>query len=89
MAKSTQVISDLKTAVAATPSAAAQGRAQNPNDFMQDIVGMKQNALNKAQELLKLLNELVLDSTGATTNAIVQAGDPDFTTLDSVRQVLV
>lgn len=89
MAKSTQVITDLKTAVAATPSAAASLRAQNPSNMMQDIVGQKAIALVKAQELLKLLNELVLDSTGATTNAVVQSGDPDFTTLDSVRQVLV
>lgn len=89
MAKSTQVISDLKTAVAAASSAAALGRAQNPSDIMQDPTAMKNLALTKAQELLIILNQLVLDANGVTTNAIIQNGDPDFTTLDSVRQVLV
>jgi hypothetical protein len=56
---------------------------------MQDPSGMKAIALIKAQELLKILNELVLDVNSATTNAIIQGGDADFTTLDSVRQVLV
>jgi len=89
MAKSTQVITDLKTAVAATTSAAANVRAQAASNMIQDPVAQKQIALVKAQELLKLLNELVLDANSATTNAIIQSGDPDFTTLDSVRQVLV
>jgi hypothetical protein len=91
MAKSTQVITDLKTAVATALSATAQTAAQNPANMMQDPVGMFNVALVKAEELLKICNDLVLDSTGATTNAIIKTATDSaiFTAIDSVRQVLV
>lgn len=92
MAKSTQVITDLKTAVATAPSATAQIAAQNASNMMQDPVAMFNLALIKAEELKKILNELVLDSSGVnTTNAIIQTATDSaiFTALDSVRQVLV
>lgn len=89
MAKSTQVITDLKSATTTAFGSTAQTAAQNPALMMQSPEGMANLALVKAQELLKLLNDLVLDANGATTNAIVKSGDPNFTALDSVRQVLV
>ena len=92
MAKSTQVITDLKSATttafgatATAAAAAATAGQMSPTD----LNGMANIALTKAEELLILLNSLVLDSNGATTNALVKAGDPNFTVLDSVRQVLV
>jgi hypothetical protein len=98
MAKSTQVITDLKSALATTPSATAQSDAISPLNsgggagMIQDITGMINVALIKAEELKKICNDLVLDPSGSgVTNAIIKTGTDStiFTALDSVRQVLV
>lgn len=89
MAKSTQVITDLTSATTTAFGATAEAAAINPTGPITSLEGQAALALLKAQELLKLLNALVLDSNGATTNALVKSGDPNFTVLDSVRQVLV
>lgn len=89
MPKSTQVITDLKSATTTAFGATAQTAAQTASNMIQSPEGQANLALIKAEELLKLLNDLVLDANGATTNAIVKSGDPNFTALDNVRQVLV
>jgi hypothetical protein len=90
MAKSTQVITDLKSAVTTAFGATGEAAAVNPALIMQSPEGIANLALIKAQELLKLLNDLLIDPTGVgVTNAVIKSGDPNFTVLDSVRQVLV
>lgn len=89
MPKSTQVITDLTSATTTAFGATAQAAAVNPANRMASLEGQANLALLKAQELLTILNGLVLDQNGATTNALVKAGDPNFTALDNVRQVLV
>lgn len=86
MAKSTQVITDLKSATTTAFGATAEAAAINPANKMQSLEGQANVAYVKAQELLNLLNDMV----GATgTGGVVASGDPNFTALDSVRQVLV
>jgi len=90
MAKSTQVITDLKSATTTAFGATGELAAVNPSLIMQSPEGIANLCLVKAQELLKMLNDLLLDPSGVgTTNAVIKAGDPNFTVLDSVRQVLV
>ena len=86
MAKSTQVITDLKSANTTAFGATAQAAAIAAAGPITDLTGAANIALVKAQELLKLLNDLV---GPAGTGGIVASGDPNFTVLDSVRQVLV
>ena len=89
MAKSTQVITDLTGVTTTAFGATAQAAAVNPANRMASLEGLSNLALLKAQELLTICNQLVLDQNGTTTNALVKAGDPNFTAIDSVRQVLV
>jgi hypothetical protein len=92
MAKSTQVITDLKTANTTALSATAKAAAINASNLVQDPSGNIAAALIKAEELLIILNQLVLGPDGSTvTNAIITTGADNaiFTALDSVRQVLV
>jgi hypothetical protein len=92
MAKSTQVITDLKTANTTALSAAAKLAAITASNLVQDPSGNINAALVKAEELLIILNQLVFGPDGSTVaNAIITTGGDSavFTALDSVRQVLV
>jgi hypothetical protein len=100
MAKSTQVITDLKAATTTAFTAVQELRAASPADPVtpfaqlmgpQSLEGQCSIALVKAQELLKLLNDLLTDPDGAggQTKALVRSGEANFVVLDSVRQVLV
>ena len=98
MAKSTQVITDLKSAVTTAFTATQESRSSGPSDSAgnqllapQSLDGQVNLAYTKAQELLKILNELLLnaDGSGAQDKALIRSGETNFTTLDSVRQVLV
>ena len=86
MSKSTQVITDLTSATTTAFGATAEAAALAAAGPITSLEGQAALALLKAQELKNLLIGLV----GANgTGGIVASGDPNFTVLDSVRQVLV
>ncbi len=86
MAKSTQVITDLASATTTAFGATAEAACLAAGGPITSLEGQANLALRKAQELKNLLIGLV---GAAGTGGIVASGDPNFTALDSVRQVLV
>ncbi len=85
---STTLITDLKTAAAATPTAATVAKATAAAGPIGDVQGLLANALLHAQEL-KQLCAILLGTGPGMTNPMLDSGDPISTTITGVAQSLV
>jgi len=84
---STQIITDLKSSAAATPTAASQALALAAAGPIGDLQGMLSLALLKAQELKQLLATILGTNPGGAV--MIDNSDPIKTTLTGVSQSLV
>jgi hypothetical protein len=80
MAASTQLITDLKTSIAAGQTANTAAAAQNANNKIQDVPGQLNEALLKLQEANRLLTELA---------TVIDAGDPNTARVANILASLV